>query len=209
VHLTLLPPEGRDLILAGAILSIFVNPLFFAALDRFRHRHAAVAAPGDAAATAAPPRDMPATALTGHAVVVGHGRVGTLVADGLRRSGLPVLVVEDQDERSAAARLAGYEVVHANGAHPDTIAAANLGAAQWLFVAIPNAFEAGQIVEQARALAPELPIVARAHFDAEIEHLRGMGATAIIMGEHELARGMLDHALGKQKPFDPATRPAW
>jgi CPA2 family monovalent cation:H+ antiporter-2 len=71
---------------------------------------------------------------------------------------------------------------------------ANLGAARWLFVAVPNAFEAGQIVEQARAVNPALKIIARAHFDAEVEHLKQLGADIIIMGEREIARAMFDQA---------------
>ena len=63
-----------------------------------------------------------------------------------------------------------------------------------LFVAIPQAFEAGQIVQQARRANPDLPIVARAHFDAEVEHLLAMGASQVMMGEREIALAMLDFA---------------
>ena len=66
--------------------------------------------------------------------------------------------------------------------------------ARLLLVAIPNAFEAGQIVQQARAANPGLEIVARAHFDAEVEHLLQHGADTVIMGEREIARSMLQHA---------------
>jgi CPA2 family monovalent cation:H+ antiporter-2 len=61
-------------------------------------------------------------------------------------------------------------------------------------VAIPQAFEAGQIVQQARRANPRLPIVARAHFDAEVDHLLSLGATTVIMGEREIALAMLDFA---------------
>ncbi|MCC6470634.1 MAG: Kef family K(+) transporter [Alphaproteobacteria bacterium] len=205
VDLKLLPPEGRDLILAGAILSIFVNPLFFAALDYFRHRVATVSA---GAARAAGAGQIPLTTLKAHAVIIGHGRVGGLVAQGLRAANLPVLVIEDHDQRAAAAREAEFQVIHANGARPDSLVAANLGEARWLIIAIPNAFEAGQIVQQARAIGPDLAIIARAHFDAEIDHLRSLGATTIIMGEQELARGMLDHALGRRAPLGSSPAPA-
>ena len=66
-----------------------------------------------------------------------------------------------------------------------------------LFVAIPEAFEAGQIVQQARRANPGLPIVARAHFDAEVEHLLSLGASKVIMGEREIALAMLDFAKGQ------------
>ena len=73
---------------------------------------------------------------------------------------------------------------------------AALAAAKFLFVAIPEAFEAGQIVQQARRANPSLPIVARAHFDAEVEHLLAMGASKVVMGEREIALAMLDFAKG-------------
>jgi CPA2 family monovalent cation:H+ antiporter-2 len=79
------------------------------------------------------------------------------------------------------------------------LAAANLKEAKLLFVAIPQAFEAGQIVQQARRANPELPIVARAHFDAEVEHLLSLGASRVVMGEREIALAMLDFA-GKLVP---------
>jgi CPA2 family monovalent cation:H+ antiporter-2 len=63
-------------------------------------------------------------------------------------------------------------------------------------VAVPNAFEAGQVIEQARGADPILRIVARAHFDAEVDYLKGLGANVIIMGEREIARAMLESVLG-------------
>jgi CPA2 family monovalent cation:H+ antiporter-2 len=76
--------------------------------------------------------------------------------------------------------------------------AANLAAARWLFVAIPDGFEAGQVTDQARAINPAMPIVARAHSDAEIEHLNAHGASLAIMGEREIALGMLQYVLGPE-----------
>ena len=60
-------------------------------------------------------------------------------------------------------------------------------------VAIPEAFEGGQVVQQARAINPKLPIIARAHSEAEIEHLAKHGANLVVMGEHEIAKAMIGH----------------
>jgi CPA2 family monovalent cation:H+ antiporter-2 len=68
-----------------------------------------------------------------------------------------------------------------------------------LFVAIPDGLEAGQVVEQAKAINPSLKIVARAHSDAEASHLRQMGADSIVMGERETALGMMDAAFPKNE----------
>jgi hypothetical protein len=82
----------------------------------------------------------------------------------------------------------GIAALCGNGADPEILAAANLGAARCLLVAIPDAFEGGRVVEQARAINPKLPIIARAHFEEEIAHLKDYGANVVVMGEHEIAR---------------------
>ncbi|MFL5266762.1 MAG: YbaL family putative K(+) efflux transporter [Stellaceae bacterium] len=195
VWLGLLPEEGRDLILAGAILSILLNPLYFAALERIRpwlERRTA-----DAAAET-PATDLPTTTLRDHLVLVGFGRVGSRVGDELEREALPFLVIEDRHELVDKLRARGIETIHGNGAAPEVIAAANLATARSLLVAIPDAFEAGQIVEQGRAANPRLEIIARSHSDEEVEYLGRCGADLIIMGENEIARRMVERALSQQ-----------
>jgi CPA2 family monovalent cation:H+ antiporter-2 len=202
IDLGLLGPNGRDIILAGALLSILVNPLSFLALYRLRVR--LEGGPAAAPAVVAEPELIPVT-LAGHAIVIGYGRVGRLVAEGLHDEGHSLVVIEENGEQVEMLRARGIEAIAGNAAQGRVLQAANLAQAQALFVAIPNAFEAGQIIRQARAANPALDIVARAHFDAEVEHLEQNGANLIIMGEREIARGMLEHALGQ--PMDAALRP--
>ncbi|MGC2408494.1 MAG: YbaL family putative K(+) efflux transporter [Methyloceanibacter sp.] len=193
-RLTLLPESGRDLILAGAIVSILMNPLIFAALDGLlakseRMRGEAVAAREEEIPTREPIRP---TNLTGHVVLIGHGRVGSFISAVLERSATPLFVIEDNDEVVKGLKVRGIEAVSGNAANPEVIRAANLSAARCLLVAIPDAFEGGQVVQQARAIKPFLPIIARAHSEAEIEHLKRHGATMVVMGEHEIAKAMLE-----------------
>ena len=195
IELRLLPDQARDFILAGAILSILVNPLIFGLLDRLKPRLEPRPAAG--AAAPAPLRvELATSQLTEHAVLVGFGRVGRLVGEALLAEGHPLLVIEDRAEIAATLKPRGVEVITGNAATPPVAKAANLPRARWLIVAIPNAFEAGEIVEQARTVNRTLEIVARAHSDAEVEYLRGLGADFIIMGEREIARGMIEHLLG-------------
>jgi CPA2 family monovalent cation:H+ antiporter-2 len=128
------------------------------------------------------------TTLTAHTVVVGYGRVGGNIGETLR--GRPFLVIEDRDEPAARAKRDGAEVIIGNAADPDVLKAANLAGARALLITIPQAFEAGQILEQARAQNPLLKILARAHSDAEVEYLTKLGATRTVMGEREIARVM-------------------
>ncbi|HEY4253905.1 MAG TPA: YbaL family putative K(+) efflux transporter [Roseomonas sp.] len=203
-ELGVLPPEGRDLVLAAAILSILLNPLLFGLAERWRaawmRPHHPEHPPAVPAAMAAPEPEPVAEEMeqeivplmTGHDVVIGHGRVGSMVVAGLLAARRPVLVYEDQEDACLAARAAGLPAVLGNAADPELLALANLPAARRLFVTVPEAFEAGQIVEQARAANPQLEIIARAHSDAAVLHLQKLGADRIIMSEREIAHRMLD-----------------
>jgi CPA2 family monovalent cation:H+ antiporter-2 len=191
VSLGLLPQEGQDLILAGAIISIFANPFFFSVLDRWERKHKAAAQE-----PVLPEEAVVPTAQANHAVVVGFGRVGGLIGQSLKDRGLPLLVIEDDEGRVEQLHALGVEVIRGNGATADVLAAANLAQARWLFVAIPESFEAGQVVARARAINPSLDIIARAHSDAEQSYLAGHGATTVVMAERETARTMLALATG-------------
>jgi CPA2 family monovalent cation:H+ antiporter-2 len=195
VDLGLLPERGRDLILAGAILSILANSAIFAVIGRFKIATALAPAAGLPEGESADVVAMTPTALVGHAVIIGYGRVGGRLGEALRSKGHSVLAIEDNRDIAARLRGGGVEVIAGNAAAPEVLGAANLQQARWCFVAVPNAFEAGQIIEQARALNPQLPIIARAHFDAEVEHLQRLGASVTIMGENEIARAMAEHAV--------------
>ncbi|MGL4286517.1 MAG: NAD-binding protein, partial [Phreatobacter sp.] len=81
-----------------------------------------------------------------------------------------------------------------NAARSDILKAANVAGAERLILAIPNAFEAGQIIDKTKAVNPGIRVIARAHSDAEVDHLTVHGADIVIMGEREIAKGILDHA---------------
>ncbi|UFS77004.1 Kef family K(+) transporter [Tardiphaga sp. 37S4] len=197
VGLGLLPDRGRDLVLAGAIISIMLNPLFFALLDRLlADKDAKAAAASEAAAADSKEKavtrvPLPETQLKDHVVLVGHGRVGSVVSRALRLNNTPLLVIEDTPGVVERLQKEGVEVVTGNAAAPDMLQAANVMGARGLLVAIPDAFEGGQIVAKARALSPTLPIIARAHSEEEIAHLKHHGANVVIMGEQEIAKAML------------------
>jgi CPA2 family monovalent cation:H+ antiporter-2 len=103
-------------------------------------------------------------------------------------------VIDTRSTALEALTASGIETIDGNAADHAVFAAAKPEAARCLFVAVPNAFEAGAIVEQARAANTSLPIIARAHSDAEARHLAALGATATVIGETELALEMLRRA---------------
>jgi len=187
VGLKVMPEEARDLILAGSILSILLNPLFFTiAVRRIRTDEA----PEGEAAPA--PRPAPAPART---VLVGYGRVGSHIGDLLCGKGEALTVIEDQKDRAAAAGEAGAKVIIGNAASESVLRQAGLDSASTLLIAIPEGVEAGAIVRRARAINPRLVIVARAHSDEEVTDIARHGADHVVMAERETAARMAERAL--------------
>ena len=189
ISLGLLSDTGRDLILSGAILSILINPLLFVGLDKLKpwllQREEKRPLKGESGT-----RTISYPYLHAHAVLVGYGRVGRLVGASLVQQDQPFIVLEDQPEVVQALREQGTPALCGNAAAPGMMEAANLKSARWLLVAIPDALEAGHIIEYARKINPQIEIVARAHSDAQIAHLEKHGASYTIMGEREIAKGM-------------------
>ncbi|HEY8276213.1 MAG TPA: YbaL family putative K(+) efflux transporter [Methyloceanibacter sp.] len=197
VGLAILPHAGRDLIIAAAIVSILMSPFLFAALDLVAAKRAKprdeAAPPPEPEPEEAPREPIRPTQLKDHVVLIGHGRVGSAISKVLIDNSEPFFVIEDDDDAVDGLKAKGIEALSGNAADPEVMAAANLGAARCLFVAIPNAFEGGQVVQQARAINPSLLIIARAHSEDEITHLAKHGANLVVMGEHEIAKAMIGH----------------
>lgn len=187
VALNLLPEEGRELILAGAIVSIMLNPLLFFLLDRFGPEMT----PVDASAPGAGGKVVTNVMMNmvNHTVLVGFGRVGKVVGNALIETGAPVVVIDEKEETIAKLRERGVEAIAANAV--TGLSAVNLTAAHTLIIAIPDCFEAGQIVEQARNSNTSLRIIARAHSDAEEAYLKSYGATDVIQGARETGDAIL------------------
>jgi CPA2 family monovalent cation:H+ antiporter-2 len=211
IALNVLPVEGEAFILAGALLSILANPLLFAAVDRFgpkvQERQPELAERPEAVA---PIADAPGRSLSDHAVLVGYGRVGRRVGEMLLAEKVPLLVIEERRDLVEQLEKQGVPAIVGNAGQPGMLEAANIAAARWLISAIPNPFESGNLFEHGRVDNPRLEIVARAHSEAEIEYLKAHGANFIIMGEDEIARGMVEHLglrLGARAPV-AAAQPA-
>ena len=182
--LGVLPAEARDLILAGAIVSIFLNPLIFSLIVRGHKQEEVEEEQAEKAKASIGPR-------IGHVILVGYGRVGKLIADRLAEKGAHFVVVEADAERAEEAEEAGLTVVRGSALEDRHLRAAGIIEARRLLIAVPEGFEGGAIHEHARHLNPDLQVIARAHSDAEVKHLEGLGVPHVVMGERELAARML------------------
>ena len=200
LQMDLLPKVGKDLILAGAIISIIVNPFVFTPIKpmtrwfekRFPNLAANRTEAMDGSALLSP------TTLKDHVVIVGYGRVGSMVAEGLGASAVPYAVIEDDDAVVQSLYEQGVAAYYSDGVSRRVLELANLGEAKCLLLTIPNVFESAKMVELAHKMNPQLRIVARAYSDAEAQHLLDVGATHAITGEREIAIGMatwlVDHS---------------
>ncbi|MGE5150674.1 MAG: cation:proton antiporter, partial [Rhodospirillaceae bacterium] len=133
LSLGLVPPLARDLVLGGAIISIVLNPLVFALLVKRMQLESAPFASGEAVVAAPTPAQQPR-----HDVLIGYGRVGSLVGAALRRSGAELVVIETNEDGLEKARRDAAEVFDGNPADPEILAQANLASARRLFVTIPE-----------------------------------------------------------------------
>ncbi len=195
VGLGVMNERARDLILGASILSILLNPVLFALKDRLK---VYLEPPDAAAAPVQPEAVLPTSTLTGHVILVGYGRVGSLVGEALQRDRRPMFVIDDAITTVDLLKVAGVEALTGNAARPELLVAANVRQARLLIVAIPNGFEAGHIIQQARLANPDIEIITRAHYDAEVEHLSKLGANRVIMGEREIARAMIEEVRADQ-----------
>jgi CPA2 family monovalent cation:H+ antiporter-2 len=180
----LIPEEVRDLVLGGAIISIILTPAVFVLGERWIKKHL----PPE---PEAPPAPLP---VRRRAVLVGYGRVGSLIGKALDDAMAEYAVIEDREDVVTQLKERGIAAVAGNAISREVMEQANVAEADLLFVTVPNGFEAGRIVELAREMNPNLRVYARAHSDAEVEHLKGFGADLIVSGEKEIAEAMIREA---------------
>ncbi|AJJ11872.1 transporter, monovalent cation:proton antiporter-2 family protein [Yersinia rohdei] len=190
ISLGLMSEHGRNLVLAGAILSIMLNPLLFTLLDRYLTKNETME--DQILEEAVEEEKQIPVDLCNHALLVGYGRVGSLLGAKLHAEGVPLVVIESSRPRVEALREQGIHAVLGNAASADTMSLARLDCARWLLLTIPNGYEAGEIVAAARIRRPDLEIIARAHYDDEVVYISDRGANQVVMGEREIANSMLN-----------------
>ena len=176
-QLKILDPDAQSLVLAGAIISICLNPFLFAWASR-AYRASQEPDAGEAGVASV--------------VVVGYGRVGARVAAGLWDSEVDITVIDDDETRVDAIRAAGNDAVLGNAVRKGVQRAAGVESAEALIIAIPDPLNAGAIIDTAKALNPKIIVLARGLRDSDVTYLMGRGASRVIVGVHEVADIMID-----------------
>lgn len=204
VSLELVSREAQTLVLAGAILSIAVNPIAFRllpALENWFTAHPKLMRWLDR--SGAQLEEIPLVVPSdwrGHAVLVGHGRVGSVIAELLQQRGIKYAVIETNEKLVEQLVAQRVPAVSGDAADPVVCEAVGLQRASLLLFAIPDSFQLRHALEYVRSVNPQLDIVARAHSQSEIIELAAAGVGHVVMGEYELAKQMGAYAVQRLAP---------
>jgi CPA2 family monovalent cation:H+ antiporter-2 len=201
----LLPPEGMNVLVATAMISITINPLIFRSLDRIEAvvertgwlrraldlRHAnRVAALNDATLARSAEDQRPT------AVIVGYGPVGRLVDAMLRDAGLRTVVIDMNIDTVQAITRSGHAAVYGDATRREVLDQAGIRTAVHLVVTLPHTEGRAALVLAARELNATIEISVRARYLAERETLDKAGASTVVFEEGEagvaLARRVLE-----------------
>jgi CPA2 family monovalent cation:H+ antiporter-2 len=198
--LGLLPDDGYQLIVAGALVSIAINPVLFALIRPIERRlraNKAVTTFMDrrAGELGRIPEDDRA-ALRLHAIVCGYGRVGRLLGPAFERRGFRYVVITQQRDEVDRLRAGGVTAIYGDAANPVVLEMAGIETARLVVVATSDPHETRLIVERVRELNAGVDLVVRTHSDSEAAHLRSLGGKVqAVHGERELAVQMARYAL--------------
>ena len=198
LSLRLLPQEGLNLILAGSLISIAINPLLSYAVGplqrwiRGRSRLARfLERPADPLAIL--PMSFTSELLTGHVVLVGYGRVGRRIGRALQERGMRYVVVESSRDLVEGLRASGLPAVTGDAVEAEVLIQAHIARAALLIVAMPDATRSCRMLEIARMLNPDIRSIARVHSDEEAELMQRERVGGVFYGEQELANAMINN----------------
>jgi CPA2 family monovalent cation:H+ antiporter-2 len=207
IALGMLPEEGRSLILAGAILSITINPLVLqatTAIERWLERRPALLAAlerGERQDTFTS-ENAAQSEMRNHVVLVGYGRVGRRIGDALSSAAIPYIVVERDRVAVEALRKREVPAIFGDAARPGILDHVHMDTARMLVIASPDPYHTQRVVEVAKELNPTIDIAARTHSEKMEGFFAKLGVQRAFMGERELALSMAHYTLMKMGRTD-------
>ena len=191
--LGLVPAEATSLVVAGAIVSIALNPLLFSGVEPLRRWVLArsawarrLEARDDPLAEL--PADTPSTSLAGQIVLVGHGTLGTALHSLL--GDRPVVVIDRDRDVVEQLRADGQAAVLGDASEAMTLVQAHIAHAAWLVVALADVRGVPALLAQARELNPGLRCAVLAHTDEEEQWLGESGVSHVLRSQRALAEAL-------------------
>jgi CPA2 family monovalent cation:H+ antiporter-2 len=192
--LGVLPEEGTSLILAGAILSITLNPFIFRNIDLAEGWLARWPSFNRLANRRAPISEAE-IAVRRHVVICGFGQTGSSLARTLSGRGLPFVIVENDPFVFDRARAAGFTAVFGDATQTAVLEQARVSEARTLAVTFANQPDAPLTVQNARRLNPDIDAVARGSGPDTHRLLRQAGASEVVDPEFEASLEFVRHVL--------------
>jgi CPA2 family monovalent cation:H+ antiporter-2 len=201
--LGLVPPEAMSLVVAGALLSIALNPALFSVVEPVRKWILARSATARRLEArddplAELPRDTAEQHLAGHVVLIDYGEASHRLAEMLVTAGVPVVAVERERAAVEALRDQGRVAVFGDAAEAGTLVQAHLADAAVLFVPGVDSTTTRPLLEAARLLNPDLRIVALAETTQEAEWLRASGVDVVVELPQAVAGVLRDTIVGQR-----------
>jgi CPA2 family monovalent cation:H+ antiporter-2 len=133
--------------------------------------------------------------LSGHAVICGHGRVGSTLAGVLERRKLSYLVIDLDPQVISRLHSEGVPCIYGDAANPEILAHAQLDKARVLICTFRDFIAVELTTRNALRINPRLDIVARVPRDADVELLKGIGVSELVRPEFEASLEITRHTL--------------
>lgn len=189
-----MPEMGRDIVLSSVLLSITASPILFRStgpIERWLAARGPIArfvARRSGALSAL--RIDEAAGLAGHVVLVGHGRVGSVLAEFLRQRSVPFIVIDQDRSRIEELQVTGVNAVYGDASSPVLLDHAGIARAALLLVTTPDPVATRLLIEHAHRVNRDLHVVSRVHDATMRDLLHRFPRTQGVHGELELAYAM-------------------
>ncbi len=200
----LLPEAGRDLILAGAMISIALNPLTF---YFSRHIYEYVGRQPKLSGifnmrdnNLACLRADEKLVLRDLVILVGYGRVGRHICENIQDAHIDLVVVDQNRERVEALRENGFHAIAGDASYPDVLREAAIEKAKAVVITVPDPFETRRILETAREIKPDIKVLVRAHNDEELSYFMEQNVNLALTGPREIGRRMVEYLFAMKNP---------
>lgn len=200
VALGLIPVEGQSLVLAGALISIALNPFLFSLVEPINNWAIANSAFARRLNSRLDPLAyLPMSTedrfLKGQVVLIGFGRVGNKIGNALQENNIPYVVAEQNRQLVEKLRSQGKAAVSGDATEPEVLIQAHIENAGALIIALPESISAPRIVSTARQLNKNLEVIVRSGQLDESEWLEKEEIGKIFYNDDELAKNMISHIL--------------
>ena len=120
-----------------------------------------------------------------HVIIIGFGLNGRNLAEALREASVPYVVLEVNNDTVLQMKKRGEPIVYGDGTSPEILRKLGVGVARMLVVVISDPASTRRIVRVSRKENPQLYIIVRTRYTAEVEDLLGLGANEVIPEEFE------------------------